>query len=170
MAQHISIVGNLVADPERRSTQAGDAFASFRVACSDRIRDAGGAWIDGPTSFYSVTAYSALGEHALASLARGQRVVVRGTLHVREWRTAEKSGVTADIRADAVGHDLKWGTSLFSRDGRAGDAASDDREAPPAPGGDEPTGRDGVATASSDLGLGVPTGWAPAAVPEEAPF
>lgn len=170
MSQHISIVGNLVADPERRATQAGESFASFRIACSDRIKDAAGAWTDGPTSFFSVTAYSTLGEHALASLARGQRVVVRGTLHVREWRTADKSGVSADVRADAVGHDLKWGTTRFARDTRP-DADAQVHGQDGGPGEDsEPRTPAVVPTPPADLGLGVPTGWAAEAVPAETPF
>lgn len=113
MKDHITIVGNVGAPPELRRGPDGVAIASFRVASTDRRRDPKtNEWTDGPTSWYSVSAFRALGENVLASIRRGQRVVVTGTLEIREWESGEKSGTSAQIVADAVGHDLKFATTV----------------------------------------------------------
>ena len=46
----ITIVGNLVDDPDLRFTPAGQPFARFRIASTPRYRDnATGEWKDGDT-------------------------------------------------------------------------------------------------------------------------
>jgi len=42
-------------------------------------------------------------------------VLVAGKLRIRDWENGEKSGTTVDIEADAVGHDLAWGSTVFTR-------------------------------------------------------
>ncbi|RLK49286.1 single-stranded DNA-binding protein [Microbacterium telephonicum] len=171
MSQQITIVGNLVTDPERRRTNAGGTVAGFRVACNDRIKDANGNWVDGPPSFYAVSAFRGLAEHVLTSLHKGQRVLVLGSLHLRTWDTGTKTGVSVEIDADAVGPDLLWGTATFSRDvqGRAGGA--DERADPAAvatvDAGSAPSPE---AVGASDSGLGVTTGWAAEPLEESVPF
>lgn len=71
-------------------------------------------WVDGPTSWYRVSALRTLGQHAFESLRKGQRVVVVGKLKLRSWEAGDKQGVSAEIDAEAVGHDLRWGTSDFT--------------------------------------------------------
>lgn len=58
--------------------------------------------------------FRALGEHVAASVRRGQRVVVLGTLAIKRWEAGEKSGTDAEIDALAVGHDLAFGTTVFT--------------------------------------------------------
>src|SRR5690348_3934800 len=79
MADRITVVGSLGSDPEERSTSRG-SVVQFRVASTDRRRDAQGNWSDGPTSWYRVNAWGELGRNALASLRKGQRVIVAGDL------------------------------------------------------------------------------------------
>ena len=50
----ITVTGNLCADPELRFTQGGDAFAAFRIACTERKRNREGGWGDGHTNFVRV--------------------------------------------------------------------------------------------------------------------
>jgi single-strand DNA-binding protein len=120
VSDHITVIGNIVTDPERRQTGAGVPVANFRVASNHRRRDeATGNWVDGHTTFYSVSAYRTLAEHALASLRKGERVIVTGALRVREWESNGRQGASADLDATALGHDLLWGTSSFTRTSRA---------------------------------------------------
>jgi single-strand DNA-binding protein len=38
---------------------------------------------------------------------------------VRDWETDEKKGRTVEIEAEALGHDLSWGTAAFTRSAAA---------------------------------------------------
>ncbi len=177
MSDHITVIGNIATHPERRRTGAGDTVISFRLATNPRYVDSRtGAWVDGPTNFYSVSAYRRLAEHALESLHRGERVIVSGKLRLRTWEAGEKKGVAPEIDADALGHDLKWGTSVFRSDGRgedrdvergavdpAADAAHDDEgnavSVSPHPG-----------EAAALVGAGPGDGWANPGASGDRPF
>ncbi|MDF2047220.1 single-stranded DNA-binding protein [Microbacterium sp. Kw_RZR3] len=133
MSDHITLVGNIVGDPEERATRGGDSIAAFRLAVSERRFDRErGQWIDGHTSYYAVSAFGELGRNALASIRKGERVVVSGRLRLREWENETKRGVSADVTADAVGHDLRWGTTQFQRTPRGETARSEPDETPAA--------------------------------------
>ncbi|HEY8319505.1 MAG TPA: single-stranded DNA-binding protein [Amnibacterium sp.] len=115
MADRITVVGALGTDPEERSTSRG-AVVQFRVASTDRRRDAQGNWSDGQTSWYRVNAWGELGKNALASLRKGQRVIVAGDLSVSEWDGADgHKNRSIEIRAVSLGHDLTFGVSRFER-------------------------------------------------------
>ena len=113
----VTVCGNLAADPRRVRTDDGLEICSFRIGATPRRFDrATQAWVDGPTSWFSVTTWRALAANCAASLHRGERVVVSGRLRTRDWTTDEgRSGTSVEIDAFAVGHDLTWGTSTFSR-------------------------------------------------------
>jgi single-strand DNA-binding protein len=95
----------------------GSAVANFRVACTPRRRDRDtGAWIDGPTQWYSVTAWRWLAEHCAASLNRGDAVLIHGKVDMRTY--TNKAGIEildVQVEASSVGHDLNRGTSSFTR-------------------------------------------------------
>jgi single-strand DNA-binding protein len=119
MSDRITLTGRIGKDPERRSTKSGEAWLTFRVASTQRVRNEQGAWSDGDTSWYSVNAYGALARNAAESLHQGERVVVTGDLTLRTWTTADgRSGTTGQIRAVAIGHDLTFGTTSLSRAAR----------------------------------------------------
>ncbi|BAJ76273.1 single-stranded DNA-binding protein [Microbacterium testaceum StLB037] len=123
MSDHITLVGNIVGDPEARTTRGGDSIAAFRLAVSERRFDRErNQWVDGHTSYYAVSVFGELGKNALASVRKGERVVVTGRLRLREWENETKRGVSADVTAEAIGHDLRWGVTRFQRTPR-GDTA-----------------------------------------------
>lgn len=129
MSDHITIVGNIAGDPRHTHTPSGIPITTFRVASAPRRFDrTTEKWVDGETSWFSVSTFRALALNAAASLHRGERVIVSGRLRIRNWDTGERSGTTAEIDAEAIGHDLLWGTSRFERTG-ARPAASDGRTA-----------------------------------------
>jgi single-strand DNA-binding protein len=116
MTDQITLIGLVATDP--RHIQTGDklSITSFRLASSQRRFDrAKQEWVDGDTNWYTITTFRQLAINVAASLKKGERVVVTGRLRIRDWENGEKSGTTVDIEADAVGHDLSWGSTLFSR-------------------------------------------------------
>ena len=116
MSDTIAISG-FVATPPNLITAAGDLkITSFRVASNQRRFDRGrDRWVDGETNWYTVTTFRQLASNVATSVMKGDRVVVTGRLRVREWEAGEKSGINVEIEADAVGHDLTWGTTSFTR-------------------------------------------------------
>src|SRR5690606_31471352 len=56
-----------------------------------------------------------LASNAALSLQKGHRVVVTGRLRIRDWHSDEKKGINVEIDAEAIGHDLTWGTAAFTR-------------------------------------------------------
>ena len=116
MSEKITIVGNIGSVPERRDLPRGGSVTSFRIAVTHRRYDQPtSAWVDDYTNWYTVSAFRGLGEHAYQSLHKNDRVFVTGRFRLREWETDTKRGVSAEIDADALGHDLLWGTSTFER-------------------------------------------------------
>jgi single-strand DNA-binding protein len=109
----VSFAGNLTDDPEVRSTEAGIARATFRVAVSGRNRDS-------EPSFFTVVAWRDQAEHAAQSLAKGSRVVVIGRLQQRTW-TAEDGGARSvvEVVADELGPSLRWATATTTRTTRS---------------------------------------------------
>ncbi len=133
MSDTITIVGVIGTDPEKK-TWNGTPITTFRVASKERRFDrATGAWVDGETNWYTVSAYRRLAEHAFASLHRRDRVILTGRLRVRNWDSGEKRGTSVDVDVDAIGHDLLFGTTTFAQDGAAvtsAPATQDDAWAP----------------------------------------
>lgn len=110
----ITVSGRVVADPEHRTTRAGAPFTTFRLASTVRRRTGEGVFVDGPTSFYNVAAFRALGMNSYDSLHKGDPVVVHGRLTMTSWQRADESwGGSGDIEALSVGHDLTFGTTEY---------------------------------------------------------
>lgn len=128
MSDTITITGNIATVPEEKTTPSGVRITTFRLASSQRRFDrATNQWVDGSTNWYTISAFRALAEHAFLSLRKGERIIVTGRLKLREWETSSKKGTTAEVDADAIGHDLLWGTSVFSkRDSARGELTTPD--------------------------------------------
>ncbi|MET9943246.1 single-stranded DNA-binding protein, partial [Streptomyces halstedii] len=86
----ITIVGNLVDDPELKFTPAGHPVAKFRIASTPRTFDRQtNEWKDGESLFLTVTAWRSLAENVAGSLQRGMRVIVQGALKQRSYEDRE---------------------------------------------------------------------------------
>jgi single-strand DNA-binding protein len=94
--------------------------ANFTVAVTARVKD-GDGWRDGDTSFFRCVAWRALAEH-LAELAKGDRVIVYGSLHQRSWQTEDGERRSAvEVQAEEVGASLRWATAKPQRTRRTND-------------------------------------------------
>jgi single-strand DNA-binding protein len=120
---YIHMTGYVGGDVEYRNNTV--ATASFRLACTPRIRR-GGDWTDGETTWLTITCFRALAEHAASSVRKGDPVVVIGRLRTQVWT---KDGIQQErtvLEALTIGHDLTRGTSAFNRSERA--QVPEDRE------------------------------------------
>lgn len=120
MSNSVTLVGNLVDDPELRFTASGVAMARIRLAVSRRYQDRDGNWQE-DSSFFNGTVWRDHAENVAESLQKGTRVILTGRLNQRSWETNEgekRSVVEVDIQE--IGPSLRWATAQVSRTPRAG--------------------------------------------------
>ncbi len=140
---NLVLIGNLVETPVVQVTAGGASRTSFRIASTERRRDANtDTWYDGDSVFMNVTCWRRLAENVVCSLDKGDRVIVSGRL--RQW-TAEKDGVRRtmhEIEADAIGPDLQRGivTVARQRKQQPADAAPSEANGPDGVGAEQSTG------------------------------
>ena len=146
----ITLVGNLVDDPELRFTPSGAAVAKFRIASTPRFLDkATNEWKDGESLFLTCNVWRQAAENAAESLQRGMRVIVQGRLKQRSYETKEGEKRTVfEVEVDEKitkaqrgggmggGGGYSGGGGGGGGGGFGGGAPADDPWATPAPGGD----------------------------------
>jgi len=118
----ITVVGNLVDDPELRFTPSGAAVANFRIASTPRTFDRqSNEWKDGDALFLTCSVWRQAAENVAESLQKGMRVVVQGRLKSRQYETREGEKRTVfEIDVDEVGPSLKYATAKVTRTTRSG--------------------------------------------------
>jgi single-strand DNA-binding protein len=118
----ITIIGNLVDDPDLRFTPSGAAVANFRIASTPRTFDRQtNEWKDGETLFMSCAVWRQAAENVAESLQRGMRVIVAGRLKARSYETREGEKRTVfEIDVDEVGPSLRSATAKVTRASRSG--------------------------------------------------
>ncbi|MHC5557974.1 single-stranded DNA-binding protein [Kocuria sp. U4B] len=116
MTEQITVRGYVATDPESRSLPDGTVVVTFRLASTPRWFDQQSQnWRDGHTNWLTVQAFRTLGLNALASIRKGQPVVVVGRLKVRFWDGEHGRNTAVDVDAVSIGHDLALGTACFQR-------------------------------------------------------
>lgn len=112
-ATALTIVGNLVDDPEVRFTTKGVACANFSVAVNHKTFDATTKrWEDVRTDFHRVTVWRSLAENVAESLRKGDRVVVVGHLGSSQYEDREgNKRISWEITATSVGPDLMFASA-----------------------------------------------------------
>ncbi|MBX9388648.1 single-stranded DNA-binding protein [Streptomonospora nanhaiensis] len=118
----ITLVGNLVDDPELRFTPSGAAVANFRVASTPRTFDRqSGEWRDGESMFLTCSVWRQYAENVAESLQRGMRVIVQGRLKQRSYETKEGEKRTVfEIDVEEVGPALRSATAKVTKVQRQG--------------------------------------------------
>jgi single-strand DNA-binding protein len=116
MTDLITLTGLVATTPRHITTSEGLAITSFRLASSQRRYDrVQQRWIDGDTNWYTVSAFRNLAQNAATSVSKGDRVVLTGRVRIRDWENTDRSGTTVEVEAESVGHDLTWGTAVYTR-------------------------------------------------------
>lgn len=124
-APTITVIGNLVADPEVNFTQSGAAVCSMRLANtpSKKITAADGTvtWQDEDTLWLKLSAWRQLGENCAETLTKGMEVIVQGRLKQRDW--VDKEGnkrISIELDVDAIGPSLRNATARVNKAARSG--------------------------------------------------
>lgn len=116
MSQNFSAIGQVATEPRLFTPAGGAEFCTFRLASGERRYDTTKQeWVDTDPNWFTVNTFRGLARHAHRSLRKGDRVVVAGKLRVRQWESEEKRGTTVEIDADGLGHDMRFGTSSFTK-------------------------------------------------------
>ena len=117
----ITMIGNLVDDPELRFTPSGAAVAKFRVASTPRYLDkATNEWKDGESLFLQCQIWRQAAENVAESLTKGMRVILPCRLNQRSYETKEGEKRTVfEVEVDEVGPSLRNATAKVTRTQRA---------------------------------------------------
>ncbi|MDH3731179.1 MAG: single-stranded DNA-binding protein [Acidimicrobiia bacterium] len=131
-ANSVTLIGNLVDDPELRFTPSGVAMAKLRFAVNRRYQR-NGEWQE-DTSFFGGTLWRDAAENAAESLQKGMRVIITGRLEQRTWETQEgdKRSIV-EVSIDEVGPSLRWATASVTKTAKTGDWAGGDKSSTEAP-------------------------------------
>jgi len=118
----ITLIGNLVDDPELRFTPSGAAVAKFRVASTPRYLDKQtNEWKDGESLFLTCNVWRQAAENVAESLQKGMRVILQGRLKQRSYETREGEKRTVfEVEVDEVGPSLRNATTKVNRASRSG--------------------------------------------------
>lgn len=124
----LTVVGNLTADPEIRTTSSGGVVANLTIASTPRQYNQGsGQWEDGPVLFMHCsawdTSYNPMASNIQASLTKGMRVIARGRLVQRSYEDREGNNRTVmELRLDEIGPALSRNTALVTRNQKIDDS------------------------------------------------
>ena len=111
-----TITGLVATTPRLLITADGLPITSFRLAStSQKLLDpTSGTLVDGETNWFTITAFREIAINIAGSVNKGERVVVSGILRVRDWDNGSRAGTSVEVEAEAIGHDLAFGTSVYT--------------------------------------------------------
>lgn len=117
MSELITVRGFVASVVREDKTHSGDSVASFRMGATERrYNREDKTWEDGDTNWFSVACFRGLARNVAFSVQKGEKIIVTGRLKIRNWSLPDgRTGTTADIDAETVGHDLMWGLSKYKR-------------------------------------------------------
>lgn len=113
----ITIIGNLTADPEIRTTGSGASVASFTIASTPRTWNRNtNQFEDGQALFMRCSAWRDLATHCAQSLAKGMRVIAQGRLQQRSYQAQDGSNRTViELQVDEIGPSLRYATAQVQK-------------------------------------------------------
>lgn len=93
----ITLIGNLTANPEMRTTTSGSTVCSFNLAVNRKKTS------EPQTDFFRINAWQKLGETCGRYLEKGKKVAVVGELQARVFEDKNgKTRLSLDVSADEV--------------------------------------------------------------------
>lgn len=124
MSNQITVVGNVVRDPELKFTATGKAVTTFTVAQTPRkFNRETNEWVDASdTNYFRCTIWDSPAENVAETLQTGNRVIVTGTLSTRTYKDKEQveHTTTNNLTVDEVGPSLRYSTAVVTKAQRNG--------------------------------------------------
>ncbi len=122
----ITVIGNLVADPELRYTPSGAAVANFTVASTPRQFDKqANEWRDGESLFLRCSIWRTAAENVTESLHKGDRVIAAGSLKQRRYEKDGETRTSTELDVDEVGPSLRYASAKAIKAARSGSVTED---------------------------------------------
>jgi single-strand DNA-binding protein len=107
------IIGNVVADPESRTTPSGQQVCSLRVATNRVWTDQSGTKQQ-KTEFHSVVLWRRLAEIASQYLKKGSMVLIEGRLETQSWDDQQGN---KKYRTEIIAENMQLGPRSFTQGG-----------------------------------------------------
>ena len=99
MLNHITIMGRLVRDPEKRTTQSGVSVVTFTVAVDRDFKNGD----EKVTDFIDCTAWRGTADFISKYFGKGRMIVVDGSLNSRKWQDKDGNNrVSWEVQAQNV--------------------------------------------------------------------
>lgn len=109
----ITLVGNLVHDPEVSFIDSGKARVGLSIAVNREVNG------EKYTSYFDCTVWGKLAENAGTSLKKGDRVIVFGSLKQQTYETKDGSKRSqVEVVASEIAPSLLWATAVVTKSGR----------------------------------------------------
>jgi len=125
----ITVVGNIVAEPELRFTPSGAAVANFTIASTPRTLDRQtNEWKDGEPLFLRCSLWRQAGENAAESLTRGMRVIATGALKQRSYEKDGQKRTVVELDVEEIGPSLKYATAKVTKASRSGQSGGNQQQ------------------------------------------
>jgi single-strand DNA-binding protein len=121
MRTSVTFEGNLADDPQVRFTPSGKQITELTVLVNQRRHNSDGEWVDSEPTRHVVRAFKILAENIVESLAKGDRVIVHGTVTTEAWtdkQTGDKR-TAQRVLAEIVGPSLRWATTRITKTTRS---------------------------------------------------
>ncbi len=104
----INLLGNLTRDPEIKYTNEGTAICEIGIAVGRRWTDKEGKESES-VDFFNATCWNTMAENCVASLKKGDRVLVNGHMNLRSWENKEgKKFNIINMTADTIAASLEF--------------------------------------------------------------
>jgi single-strand DNA-binding protein len=112
----VTVVGTVCSDIRYGQSTDNNPIARFQIRNTPRRYDKRtGTWTDGDPNYFSAVCWRTLADHVASSMGVGDPVVATGRLRISRWRRGEENVVTAELDVQAIGHDLRWGTTVYRK-------------------------------------------------------
>ena len=134
---NITVIGNLVEDPELRFTPAGAAVCNFRLASTPRTFDKqANEWKDGETLFLRASIWREAAENVAESLSKGMRVIGHGVLKSRSYEKDGQQRTVIEFDVEEIGPSLKYANAKVTRTQKTGNNGGNQQQATAKPAAD----------------------------------
>ena len=120
----VMFIGNIVNDPEMRTTANGQNVTSFRVATNRRWKNQSTGEFNEDSQFHNIVAWGKLAEICSQYMNKGMKVYIEGRLTHRSWddNQGQKRYTTEVVAENAI---------MLTRKGAPVDQSEGSQPAPP---------------------------------------